>query len=500
MQNIAKQLMRGFTIFTAGSALAAACFYAYRVFLARVLEPSQYGLIFAVWALFSFVMPFRSLGFAAAFVRFVPKFREEGAWWKVKSAAVQLFVIQIGTAVFLAVLVLLFKDVLGMSYFKSAEAGPLLVAFLPFFFISVVGDTAEMVLYSFNKITLFAVKKFLDQSLLLLFTVGLFSFFPDTRIAAIAMALSALITGISLCMIAIRLLPEVFLAKWWWDREVFRQILRFGLPQMFANSGLAIFTYLDMLLLTYFRSLTDVALYAVAQPIAMLLMYFRKPLVVAFNPLASELAIKDKPKLGKVTEHIQRWMFTAIGGGGVVLFFVADTVVSVAFGDAYNGAGRIVQLLILGVPFTAVSLMDMRALFAVGSANMNARISFVTGISTTAFNLVLIPFFGVTGAALASVASGLVSFALTSYYLKRVLDVPTPYGVLLKVAICIVLAASGGFLLGLLPEMHWFIQTVMLVFGVGGIYVLSAVIVGLFTVAELITHAKRFCTLHKSES
>ncbi len=497
MTETASRLLRGFTVFTAGSALGAVCFYAYRVFLARVLQPEQYGLIFAVWALFSFVMPFRSLGFASAFVRFVPRFMQEGSAWKVKTAAIQLFVVQFATASMLAIAVFLFQDVLATSYFRSSEAGLLLIAFLPFFFISVVGDTAEMMLYAFDRIGLFTVKRFLDQALLLLFAVGLFSLFPDTRIAAVAMGCAAVLTSGASLWMAVRALPQVFQSGWWWDRGVFREILRFGLPQMFANSGLAIFTYLDMLLLTYFRGLTDVALYAIAQPIALLLMYFRKPLVVAFNPLASELAINDKRKLASVVEHVQRWMFIAIGGGGTILFFIATDVVSIAFGEEYRAAGRIVQLLILGVPFTAVSLVDMRALFAIGSATLNARVSLFTGVATTVLNLALIPLFGIIGAAIASVVSGILSFSLTSYHLKRLLKVDVPSRTLVKTTCAVLIAGGVGVVVSLVPVSAWFIRVPLLASTIGATYLLSAIVMDLFTVQELVQHVKRLCALRK---
>ncbi len=491
-KDYARVMMVGSFVFALSSIAVGISAYLLRILLARTLEPAEYGLVFAIIAFFSVFISFRTLGFGAALVRFVPLFRKENAVWKIRACTKYLLAIQLAIMLLVAVGITIFAEPLAESYFKSDVAKALLFTFLAYFIVTVFSDTFEHVFYANNKIGIFALKRVIEQLLLLMTAAALLLFFNTVLVVPVAYLISGVLISIFMWILFRIKLKDVASAKTRHDKETFKKVFFFGLPQTFANIGLVAFTYFDTLILTFFRSLEEVAIYSVAQPVVAGLTYLRKPLVVALNPIAAELAHIDLKKLGHGFVELTKWMLLLLIPGCIVLALTADPLVNLLFGKNYAAAADIIKILVIGVPFASMNILNARIIFVTGSAKLNAILSTITGAISVVMNIILIPILGVIGAAIASVVSGLVSNIISSIILKKKTNIALNWSLYVRFAVSAISSIFAGLGIGLIIPKIWYVQIPFVAVIAAAAFFGAALILHLFTVKEAKSYWQKF--------
>src|SRR5262249_31380021 len=109
-------------------------------------------------------------------------------------------------------------------------------------------------------------------------------------------------------------------------------------------------------------------------------------------------------------------MVLPVSVGGM---FIAHRAILLAFGDAYEPSGPILQILVWIVLPYALRAVSWAALVARGYQGLALR-AIIYGVFLNAtLNLILIHFYGMAGAATSSVATEVLTATLTVYYAVR---------------------------------------------------------------------------------
>jgi O-antigen/teichoic acid export membrane protein len=202
-----------------------------------------------------------------------------------------------------------------------------------------------------------------------------------------------------------------------WDGVFTRQVLAFGLRGQIGNVLSFLNSRLDLLLVSSFIGLTAAGLYYVAVRISEAVFIVAQAGGTLLYPrVAAQL---DRTST-EATESLVRATLLVVGAGALGVVLLGEPFIRIVFGESFAGAvwaARIVAVAML--PFTVHRLLvgDMRGRGRPGLVSASSAIALG---ATVVLDLVLIPPFGIVGAAVASlVAYSIAAAAMVAFFLRE---------------------------------------------------------------------------------
>lgn len=257
-------------------------------------------------------------------------------------------------------------------------------------------------------------------------------------------------------------------------------LLRYSYPLAFANVVVALILWVDILLLGYLGSAEDVGFYGVALKISTIGAKIVTAFVVVFTPIIADLWNRGRiAELNELYITVSRWIFMLSVPVFLLLTLFSDSLMRI-FGANFVVASSALVLLAIGQLLHA----------ATGAAGLmvlmsgHSRLELFNVAVTLAFNamlcFLLIPHYGITGAAIAHMSGlGLINLLrVTEIWINmRMIAYNSSYfkPILSAVTSAMVIGLIGRFVIvdaGL-------IQLVALALLLLFIYVLTMVLLGL---------------------
>lgn len=447
------------------SLLAALAAYVFRLMLARRLSIEDYGLFFVLLSFIGLLGLFKDFGLSYALVKFIPELEVTKSWDRIKSLILSSALIQLVSAGIITAVLVVAAPVLMKNVFHSDKVF-MLVLFAFIFFISFPQGIVGICFQGFQRMFLYSSQDFLRNVFLILLTLLFFGWGIGMAAPAYAyIVMYALSFAIFFIIFSIKVFPQFWKAKAEFVSGNFSQLLLFGLPAMITIFGNNILQYTDSLMLTYLTNLTNVGLYQVAQPIATLAFYFSAATATAATPLASELMARRKYKeLRKGVELLHTYLFVVVVPIAAALMSFPEIFIRLLFGEKFLAAAPALQILAVGAVFGTIGYINLNLLFGLGKPKLSGKITFACVIANVALNFLLIPYYGLIGAAAATTVSYLLMLALSSKSIWRTVRLKAQWGVwgktLVAAAFFVAVVAAEKSLLNLNPWIEFFICVV----------------------------------------
>jgi O-antigen/teichoic acid export membrane protein len=131
-------------------------------------------------------------------------------------------------------------------------------------------------------------------------------------------------------------------------------------------------------------------------------------------PRLSQLS-SDEPKRKQLTPLVSRWTFAITLGAATLLAIIAHPLIDVLFGPGYHDAFRPLLILLPGIVAGSASKILANDLAARGRPELNMYTSWIVVIVNIIGNVVLIPIYGLAGAALATTIAYTLNLILRLY-------------------------------------------------------------------------------------
>jgi O-antigen/teichoic acid export membrane protein len=230
------------------------------------------------------------------------------------------------------------------------------------------------------------------------------------------------------------------------SRPELRKMVAYGLPLLPAAVALWGLNFVDRVMLAKLGSLADTGEYAVANRFAFVLMFAVTAFATAFGPFQLALWKEDTELEKRVRDHTLTYLTVALVSVGVVLAVFAREIVAVV-APSFDEAYRVVGLLLMAIVLWGIANL---VLFGIGLMRRTGYVALFTLLAAggnIALNVVLIPAWGIIGAAIANLAAYALLVAL--YYRKSQQLYPTDY-TLRKPAI-VLTAGAAAMAVGALP-------------------------------------------------
>ncbi len=430
MPNYTKKAVSGVAVTCVFLSLSTLVWLLLRIVLARELPVHEFGLFYAVLAFVSMFTFLRDLGLSEAQVKFIPCFIHKKAGGALKGLVYFVLSIQAvsGTLFFLGFM--LAAPALTQHYFKSPLASDLLV-FLGLWFV--LEGVTESMTCAFNA-TLNIVQQtsmdFLQAVTVLLITVLLLSKGVGVHSPALGYLLSsAIVTALYWPMLRRKVLSSSLGERLSLGWRRIKDYLTYSLPLMPASAAIdLLFSNMTVALLTLFGSLDQVALYTAALAVSKLLRHVYDPIRNTLFPIASELW--ETERKGKLSEGIgllyKYALVVTLPLAGVLVVF-PEELLRVLFGEGFIAASPVLQLLAPTMVILTFAVTIEAVFMGVGKSGDAAKQIYVGGALNIILGLLLIPRFGMVGAAITLLLAIVGRFAYGMLTLRHTIRVSVPW-------------------------------------------------------------------------
>jgi O-antigen/teichoic acid export membrane protein len=125
------------------------------------------------------------------------------------------------------------------------------------------------------------------------------------------------------------------------------------------------------------------------------------------TPTAESLRTRTKSAVGTVL------LFSA---GIIILALLAQPVVQLLYGEQFAAAGRILQIMCVGLVFTVLAYPINASLYAANRSAVFPVMAAVAALGLVGGNIYLIPRYGAEGAAMAFSGSGFLAWSVLAIY------------------------------------------------------------------------------------
>lgn len=394
----------------------------YKVIIARVLSIGDYGTFSLAIGIIGILLAFSRLGFTQAFRKFIPDFRVKGEYGKIKN----LIIFGISTSflfsLFISCIFIIFSSQIA-EVFDISKLENLIKIFailLPFYTgLILISD----ILVSFKRAKERMIVEIFGRGLLTLVLSAFALYYKRDLIFFSYFYVTSYI--INFFFYYIMLEKKVFsLRKIQMKKIAYKRILKFSIPLLFVGIIAIFMRRSDMFLIGYFKTEREVGLYNAAFPLASTLLFFIQSFNMLFYPVASELyAKRNYNDLAEVYKTVTRWIFLLTFPIFLLYVFFSKDFISLFFGSKYISAHGVLIILCIGMFvnafFGAVGIL----LQVYEKQNFIFKTQVLGVILNILLNIVLIPRYGIEGAAFATSFSMILWNVIFFLKVKTILKV-----------------------------------------------------------------------------
>ena len=385
--------------------------YIYRIIIARNFGPAEYGLFTLSIMITGWFIAFSSFGLNQGLVRFISIFRGKNEAHNIKYTFQSSLKVSIISSFIACAILLLFSDLIANSIFGEPELKSFLIFFSTVIPLTVILEIFLAVVLAYEDIGWYS---FIHQILIgvikiVLILVLLFAGFKLGAIffSFIASMLGALVISIILLKKKYAFIFEKAIKQK--DTKVLKELYSYSWPLLFYGLVWQIFHWTDSFAIGLLKTATDVGLYNAAVPIAFLLTATSQIFMQLFFPIINkEHARKNDEVVSQLSKQVGKWIFMANLPVFLLLVFFPKQILNLLFGSEYLAASNSLILLGIGTIIFSVFSVSNRLIAMSGRSKIIMLDIIVVFIINLVLNFLLIPKFGIDGAALATMISFII--------------------------------------------------------------------------------------------
>ncbi|WP_238515727.1 flippase [Thermococcus sp. 4557] len=460
--NALHKVARGMGIVLTGTVLSMFLTFLSRAIIARYFDRYQYGSFTLTMTILSIAMTVALLGLQSGLPREISRYLKDRREEVPTLVSTGLTMALVASIVMTAATVLLAPSIAPLLNDRYLDTTlPLAAPALPFMVLTMLlvavsrghGRVRENLYY----------RNLLPPLLfLIILTAGLLAGAGYTFIFIAYVTAQVLSSG-ALIMESLRLglLPR----RPHLSRKLARELFLFSLPLMLTGILDYVMGWTDSLMLGYYFDPDVVGLYNGAAPIARLLPLFLNSMGFLYMPIATAFFTSgDIDGLRKLYRTTTRWVFILTFPVFLFVFVFPESAINLFFGPKYLEASTALRILSAGFMFHVMMGLNGMSLIAVGEPSANLTGNLFAAAANVALNIVLIPIYGIEGAAVATAVSYVTANLYRTWWLHRKTGIH-PFG--------------GNYLKTLLPGLGLVGGTALL--GIdGGLIIAAAVTIAVY--------------------
>ncbi|MBU0760456.1 MAG: flippase, partial [Nanoarchaeota archaeon] len=203
-----------------------------------------------------------------------------------------------------------------------------------------------------------------------------------------------------------------------------RMLISYSWPIMFAGIIGTIFYWADSFVIGFFENAKSVGYYNAAIPIVMLLMLVPSLFTQLFAPLITrEFSKRNREIIKEISKQVVKWIFILNLPLFILMFIFPGTIINILFGKDYLIATNALRILSIGGILSSPVYIFNSLLFMIGKSRLFLANLIISSSVNIFLNVVLVPKYSITGAALATAISWILLTLILFFETKRYLDI-----------------------------------------------------------------------------
>lgn len=387
-----------------------------RMTLGKELGPRGLGTYTLVFTIYIIGMEFAAFGYGSALTNYIAKNKNNTS--KTKEYISSGVIGSLTSGTIMGIILYSFSKFISINFFHIPEMVTLLrITAVCFPFMSIQKVTLGT-LNGFRKMNHFAIINILQNTLVFLISL-FFVFFLKMGVtgAVVGFVLPTIIIGI-ISLLYLRksffLPPGILLVS------ILREITWFGFYLVLGNSINMINMQIGSLLIGRFMSETDVGYYATAIIIMQGIVLLPSAIQQVTTPaIATYYGKKEYSNIKKLVKNTMSKTFVIEFISLIFLIIFGKHIIILFFSEKFTPA--YIPMLVLSVGYLMYApWVSIGAIFAsIGRVNLSFKLNGFCAILNTILNILLIPKFGLIGAASATTFSLIFTLIINLYFVRK---------------------------------------------------------------------------------
>lgn len=441
------KIATGTALAFAGAVFGNGITYLYGLIIARLLGVDAVGLYFLALVVMQFASAVCRAGLPEGVLRFVAIHNGRDDALRVNGTIIASILVTAGTSLVAGLLLYVLAEPLSLHVLRQPALTGYLRWFaiaLPFFSVFVLTMNAIQALKRMDMVVV--LRDLLQPLAMLLLTVVLFY----TVRASVFSFLGAYVLSVIIALAAaIYALARVFPALTRNASAIFewKTLLAFSLPVAVGDLVNYLYRWSDTVLISFFRASTEVGIYNAALRTTLLLSLLAISVNALYAPIiADHYHNGRRQELQDILRTLVRWCLMLALPIVLAIVLLADNILGL-WGPAFVEGVTAMRLLALSqLLFIGSALLAFTLLMAGRQYLETGNVLLVTVVNIT-LNVILIPRFGIIGAAVTMLISETVALGLRTVEVHRMLGVQVYTAKYLKPIFALAPAATVGGIL-----------------------------------------------------
>lgn len=402
---------------TAGNFSVVTAGFLFTIFVARNLSPGEFGIFSTLTALILILSDLGELGIGGALINFLPSLFKNKDRQNANKILKTSLLIQLIISISLAVMMIILVKFISYSVFHNADINTLnliklssigIISLMLFNFINSVFNAKEQFNINFILLTFYSYPKLILLVIILLF------FKLNLNLITLVFVISPLIAS----MAGLYFLDLDFLrVKGFYP---LKKILNFSLYLAANKLFVALFSRLDILMLSILSTTYEAGLYSAASRVAFIYPLIGGSIGTILGPKVSKLNPQESMNFTKKVLIV----FIGLIFSLLAMIPFSPYIINYVFGPTYSNSITVLQLLLISnIPFLIAIPINNLLTYTFKRPGILAFSSLVQLVIILIANYFLIPLYGKYGPAisiiLASLTAMIISFVSFYYYVTK---------------------------------------------------------------------------------
>lgn len=365
--------------------------------VAGLLDPADYGEITVAMVSINIALMFRDIGVTSALTKNISQLRHENRSEEANIILRTGLVINILVGILLTVLLFLSSGFLSKRVFDN----PGIKVLIQIASIDVIGQnlltTAKSVFAGYERMefhsmltVIYSILRSLAAPLLVYLDYGAFGAVVGHSSALITTGLIGLTTVLAFFSQPVEKASTSY-------KEAVRSILRYGFPLLLSNVVGGVLTHLNNFLIAMYSDTFSIGNYSAAANFGILITFFTLPIAITLFPLFSKLS-HEGSSLRTVYQLSVKYVSIISMPIVAGMIALSDQIIGLVYPPNYDPASSFLVLYALNFTFIAMgSVGIVNLLNSQGRTDVVFKGTFLNVLMGTAFGLLLIPRYGITG-------------------------------------------------------------------------------------------------------
>jgi O-antigen/teichoic acid export membrane protein len=394
------------------------------ILVARLLSPSEYGLVTIASTAPNLIILFRDWGVNSAIIKYTAQYRSENKTTETKAILAAGLLFELALGVSLSLISFLLSGFLATDVFHRPDIKPLIEIASFTVFGTALTMTAQSAFTGYEKMELSSITmicrsafKTILAPLLVILGLGAFGAIVGYTAAFLGAGLISIVLLYITLYSKLRALNDDKLEI----VKTLKTMFKYGLP-------LSISTIIAGLLLQFYNFLiaiycTDpmIGNYSVTLNFAVLITFFSVPIATVLFPAFSKLSSqKERQTLRNVFQHSVKYAALLVVPAAALVMALSKPIVFTLFGEKYSHAPLFLTMYAITFLYSAFGNLSIGNLInSQGKTKVTSKLALIHGAIGFPLSLLLIPKFGIIGLIVTTLTAGIPSMIIGLWWVKK---------------------------------------------------------------------------------